>query len=303
MKLNLLLAVPIVGSVLSISWDASAFECPKHFAQAQEAIDKTSEQLKGMKKIMPEMMSEKEMAKIHSLLANSRILLSGARQSHKRNLGPYDHAYAIAKAESAFGYALATRVIHQNFYRKVAQRKSQTDSSSGVQYASAEAKPLKVVMDPSRETVLIGRTAVGGMLIQLELEPAKGMWMRMGTPPKWMGMKVEKGEFYHVEVKPIDPKSKTRISYAEVMFMAINRDNGRKVEGMLHPMWGGSGLHYAMNSGLAGDGNYQATVTVKAPTFARDMKNKQLWMAPTTAEFVFQLDNGKLTKVSKLNGE
>ena len=303
MKLNRLLTIPIVGFVLPMSGGASAFECPKHFAQAQEAIEKTAEQLEGMKKIMPEMMNEKEMATIHSLLANAKILLSGARQSHERNLGPYDHAYAIAKADSSRGYALATGVVHQRFYRKIFQSKSKIDSSSGAQQASTKAKAPKIVMDPSRQTVLIGRAVVGGMLIQLELEPAKGMWMRMGKPLKWMGMKVGKGELYHVEVKPIDPKSKTRISYAEVMFSAVNQDNGGKVKGMLHPMWGGSGLHYAMNSGLAGDGNYQATVTVKTPTFARDMKHKSQWMAPTTARFVFQLEGGKLTKVSKLNGE
>ena len=48
-----------------------------------------------------------------------------------------------------------------------------------------------------------------------------------------------KGGLFHVEVKPVDPGS-----------------------GTLHPSWGDSGLHYGYNSTLAGDGTYEATVTV-----------------------------------------
>jgi hypothetical protein len=178
-------------------------------------------------------------------------------------------------------------------------------------------KALATPVDPGEQTVLIGRTLAEDMIIQLELEPAKGMWMAMtasiqlkmdqskgvwmllATPPMWSEQAVEKGDLYHVEVKPIDPTSKTRIPYAEVKFEALNRDNGRKVEGLLHPMWGGSGLHYAFNSGLAGDGVYEATVIVSVPTFARDIKESGRWMEPTSARFHFRLAEGKLTEVSE----
>ena len=121
----------------------------------------------------------------------------------------------------------------------------------------------------------------------------------MATPPKWSEHSVQEGELYHVEVKLIDPQSKTRIPYASVKFEALNRDNGRRVEGQLHPMWGGSGLHYALNSGLAGDGAYEATVTVGVPTFARDPKEKDRWMRAARAKFHFKLAGGKLTEVSQ----
>jgi uncharacterized protein involved in high-affinity Fe2+ transport len=160
-------------------------------------------------------------------------------------------------------------------------------------------KVLSAPEDATQKTVLVGRNLAGAMIIQLELEPAKGMWMQMGNPSTWMEHPVGTGELFHVEVKPIDPKSKTRISYAAVKFAAVNRDNGRKVDGMLHPMWGGSGLHYAMNSGLAGDGTYEATVTVDPPTFARDLKDKGRWMRPTSTTFHFRLADGKLTEVSE----
>jgi uncharacterized protein involved in high-affinity Fe2+ transport len=183
--------------------------------------------------------------------------------------------------------------------------------------AEAQVKVLATPQDPARETVLIGRALAGDMIIQLELEPAKGMWMAMTasvqiemdnskgrwvvltTPPKWAEHAVEKGELYHVEVKPIDPRSKTRIPYAEIKFKAVNKDTGKSVEDRLHPMWGGSGLHYAFNSGLAGDGTYEATVTVGVPTFARDLKDKGRWMRPAAAKFHFRLAGGKLTEVSQ----
>ena len=182
-------------------------------------------------------------------------------------------------------------------------------------------KTLAAPVDPGDQTVLIGRTPAGGMIIQLEIEPAKGMWMAspasvqlvmdpakgrwmaVTTPSMWSTHAVMKGELYHVEVKPIDPISKTRIPYAEVRFKALNRDNGRRVEGALHPMWGGSGLHYAFNSKLAGDGVYEATVTVGVPTFARDLKESSRWMEPISAKFHFRFAGGKITEVSEATAE
>ena len=132
------------------------------------------------------------------------------------------------------------------------------------QSSEPKVKGLATPVDASsaEHGVLVGRASAGGMLIQMELERAKGMWMLMGSPAKWQEMEVFPGRLYHVEAKPIDPKSKTRIPYADVTFEAINKDTGKKVKGSLHSMWGGSGLHYAFNSGLAGDGTYEATITV-----------------------------------------
>ncbi len=163
-----------------------------------------------------------------------------------------------------------------------------------------KVKVLATPVDASKAKhgVLVGRASVGGMLIQLELEFGHGMWMLMGSPAKWMEHRQFPGELYHVEVKPIDPKSKTRIPYADVTFEAVNKDTGKKVKGSLHPMWGGSGLHYAFNSGLAGDGTYEATVTVGVPTFARGLDDIR-WMKPATGKFHFKLAGGRLTEVSE----
>ena len=172
-------------------------------------------------------------------------------------------------------------------------------SSLGGENAAPLVKRLQSPQNPAQETVLVGRASAGDMIVQLELEPAKGMWMRMGTPADWGLHGVAPGELYHVEVKPIDPKSKTRIPDAPVHFVAVNITNGGKVDGDLHAMWGGSGLHYAFNSGLAGDGSYEAIVTIGVPTFARSPNDADLWMEPTTATFHFVLTDGKLTEVSE----
>ncbi|KAB2849524.1 MAG: hypothetical protein F9K44_07740, partial [Hyphomicrobiaceae bacterium] len=71
------------------------------------------------------------------------------------------------------------------------------------------------------------------------------------------------------------------------------------LKGELHPMWGGSGLHYAMNSALLGDGTYEFVITVQSPTFARAVKDKDLFTTPASARFDFKLKNGALTEVSE----
>lgn len=163
----------------------------------------------------------------------------------------------------------------------------------------AQVKVLPAAAEATQKTVLVGRSFARDMIIQFELEPARGVWMRMGNPVKWMEHPVSAGELFHVEVKAIDPRSATRVPYADVKFTATNLDNGKTINAVLYPMWGSSGLHYATNSGLAGDGAYGATITVDVPTFARDLKDRYLWMKPATAKFHFKLAGGKLTEVSE----
>ncbi len=146
--------------------------------------------------------------------------------------------------------------------------------------------------DPTRETVLIGIRDVGGMSIKFEIEPAEPMFMPMhGT---WMEMGLQTGEIHHFEVKPEDPGSKTRISYAAVKLRALNKSTGKTIEKELHPMWGGTGLHYGANGALPGDGDYIVTVVVEPPTFARGSKNQNSWRNPAQAEFRFRMLRGRI---------
>lgn len=167
--------------------------------------------------------------------------------------------------------------------------------------AEPKVKVLPAAEDTAKKTVLIGRNLADNMLITFEIEAAKSMWMQMGS--KWTEHRAGKGEIYHVEVKPVDPKSNTRIPYAEVKFSALNRSNQKKVAGTLHPMWGGSGLHYATNSPLAGDGAYETTITVGVPAFGRASADKDMWTKPVTTTFHFKLTNGKIVEVSEAVAE
>lgn len=167
------------------------------------------------------------------------------------------------------------------------------------QAAAPKVKVLVAPEDPRQKTILVGRAEAGGMIIQFEIEPTSTMFMPTGNPPKMVQHAPAAGEVYHLEVKPIDPRSKTRISYATVTFTATNRDNRKTLKGSLHPMWGGSGLHYALNSPLAGDGIYDFTVTIHPPAFSRSSKDKDLFASPVAARFHFRLKDGALIEVSE----
>ncbi|MCH4563606.1 hypothetical protein MKP05_10745 [Halomonas sp. EGI 63088] len=106
--LTVVFATPFV---ILLSGPAKAFECPQHFAAAQAAIDKVSADMQGM----GEMMDRQDMALVHALLDDAKALLTAARHNHERPQGPYDHARAIAKADSAQGYATAADVLHFHY--------------------------------------------------------------------------------------------------------------------------------------------------------------------------------------------
>lgn len=173
--------------------------------------------------------------------------------------------------------------------------------SALAQPAEPKVKTLAAAADPLKKAVLIGRAETGRMILQLEIEGSESMWMLMGNPPVWGAHQPGADERYHVEFKLTDPKSKTRIPYAAVMFEATNKDTGKSMSLPLPPMWGSSGLHYSANSALLGDGVYSATTTVGVPTFQRELSDKGLWPEPVSAKFHFRLREGKITEVSELS--
>lgn len=179
-----------------------------------------------------------------------------------------------------------------------AQTNQNNPKNAAVQLAEPKIETLAVAADPLKKAVLIGRVATGNMIFQLELEGSEPMWMQMGNPPTWDAHTPGADERYHVELKLTDPKTKTRIPYANISFAATNKESGKSITLPLPPMWGSSGLHYSANSALLGDGTYAATVTVDVPTFQRELKDKDLWSKAVSAKFHFRLTNGKLTEVS-----
>ncbi len=57
-----------------------AFECPKHFKEAQAAIDKVAGDMKGMAKTM----SKRDMVPVHALLDVAEMKLAGAKHNHEK---------------------------------------------------------------------------------------------------------------------------------------------------------------------------------------------------------------------------
>ena len=170
--------------------------------------------------------------------------------------------------------------------------------------AIAQGADPKIVVfsapkDPTQAAVLIGRANSDGLTLQLEIEGAEAMWMPMGIPTKWREHKPTKAERYHIEFKATDNTTTTRLPYARVTFSATNTDTKKQVKLVLPPMWGSSGLHYSNNSALLGDGTYTARVTVAVPSFAREMKDKELWSKPIASRFHFKLKDGMIIEVSE----
>lgn len=56
-------------------------------------------------------MAKGKMAMVHALLDDAKMILAGAKHNHAKPQGPYDHARAIAKADSALGYARAADLL------------------------------------------------------------------------------------------------------------------------------------------------------------------------------------------------
>ena len=114
MRIRLLLCVFAAAAVLQMPLSVGAFECPKHFKEAQAAIDKVKGDMKGMAKTM----SKSDMALVHALLDDAKMLLAGAKHNHEKPQGKYDHARAIAKADAARGSAVASDILHWKYMKK-----------------------------------------------------------------------------------------------------------------------------------------------------------------------------------------
>ena len=109
MRLKWLLAASAAALLFQLPSGAQAFECPKHFAAAQAAIDKIAGDMKGeMSKKMP----KEQMALVHALLDDAKNRLASAKHNHEKPQGMYDHGRAIAKADAALGYATAADILH-----------------------------------------------------------------------------------------------------------------------------------------------------------------------------------------------
>ncbi len=108
MNVKWLLTATVAVLVMQAPWSAQAFECPRHFAAAQAAIDKVTA---DMEADTPWKRTE-DKALVQALLDDAKSRLTSARHNHEKPQGAYDHAHAIAKADAALGYAKAADIFH-----------------------------------------------------------------------------------------------------------------------------------------------------------------------------------------------
>ncbi len=109
MKMKIAAAAAAVVLTFQVPGAAQAFECPKHFAEAQAAIDKVKGDMGGA---MSKQMPKEQMALVHALIDDAKTRLASAKHNHEKPQGVYDHARAIAKADAAKGYAVAADLMH-----------------------------------------------------------------------------------------------------------------------------------------------------------------------------------------------
>ncbi len=123
MKLKWPLAFIAAFALLQFPLTANAFECPKHFARAQAAIDKVVEDMKGeMSKGMAKAGMAADVTLVHALLDDAKMVLAGAKHNHAKPRGDYDHGRAIAKANTALGYATAADIFHFKLMAKMPKK-------------------------------------------------------------------------------------------------------------------------------------------------------------------------------------
>ena len=116
MKITWLVGVVSVAVALQfMPKSAQAFGCPKAIDAAQAAIDKVKGDMKGD---MSKGMAKADLAQVHLLLDDAKMLLAGAKHNHEKPQGRLDHARAIAKADAARGYAKASDILHFALMKK-----------------------------------------------------------------------------------------------------------------------------------------------------------------------------------------
>lgn len=104
--LPLALGLP-VGSAF-----AEDIDCGTHVKTAQTAIDKVTDDMKGM-----ETMPKDQLRSVHGLLDEAKKTLDGARHTCDQPKGDADRARAIARAEAARGSAEAADILHWHYMK------------------------------------------------------------------------------------------------------------------------------------------------------------------------------------------
>jgi hypothetical protein len=105
-------ALPLGLGLLAGSAFAEDIDCGAHVTTAQTAIDKVTDDMKGMEK-----MPKDQLRSVQGLLDEAKKTLDGARHTCDQPKGDADRARAIARAEAARGSAEAADILHWHYMK------------------------------------------------------------------------------------------------------------------------------------------------------------------------------------------
>ena len=105
-------ALPLGLGLLAVPAFAEDIDCGTHVKTAQTAIDKVTDDMKGM-----ETMPKDQLRSVHGLLDEAKKTLDGARHTCDQPRGDVDRARAIARAEAARGSAEAADILHWHYMK------------------------------------------------------------------------------------------------------------------------------------------------------------------------------------------
>ena len=105
-------ALPLGLGLLTVPAFADDIDCATHIKTAQTAIDKVTDDMKGM-----ETMPKDQLRSVHTLLDEAKKTLDGARHTCDQPKGDADRARAIARAEAARGSAEAADILHWHYMK------------------------------------------------------------------------------------------------------------------------------------------------------------------------------------------
>jgi hypothetical protein len=105
-------ALPLGLGLVTVPAFADDIDCAAHVKTAQTAIDKVTDDMKGM-----ETMPQDQLRSVHGLLDEAKKTLAGARHACDQPKGDADRARAIARAEAARGSAEAADILHWHYMK------------------------------------------------------------------------------------------------------------------------------------------------------------------------------------------
>ena len=112
-------ALPLGLGLLTGPAFAEDIDCATHVKTAQTAIDKVTDDMKGM-----ETMPKDQLRSVHGLLEEAKKTLDGARHTCDQPKEDADRARAIARAEAARGSAEAADILHWHYMKSGGSGKS-----------------------------------------------------------------------------------------------------------------------------------------------------------------------------------